>query len=236
MNRVKRRAALAGEVNALKAQRRDVSFQGAFLADESKDGALKISSREELENWLNSLPPEQGRWVAVAIAARAASRALPIVASARRDTRFENLTFAVFFAIALARVAADYPNAAHELPAGSAAVDAGKCASNIANDDYDARNAAYAAGNAAVTAANASDVSPPVYVTYTDELWSTVSRDANFIASGGTAEALAREPLWSGLEPDWSTKHWKLLQDALPRENDWQVWIDWYERRRQQLF
>ena len=50
------------------------------MADESKSGALKISSREELENWLESLPLEQGRWVAVAIAARAALRVVPLIA------------------------------------------------------------------------------------------------------------------------------------------------------------
>jgi hypothetical protein len=48
------------------------------LADENKSGALKISSREELQAWLDSLPPEQGRWVAVAIAARAALRVVPL--------------------------------------------------------------------------------------------------------------------------------------------------------------
>ena len=72
------------------------------MADESKSGALKISSREELENWLESLPPEQGRWVAVAIAARAALRVLPLVATdAKRERGFENSTFVVFFATAL---------------------------------------------------------------------------------------------------------------------------------------
>ncbi len=125
--RVNRRVALAGEAKALKAGVRDFSFQGAFLADESKSGALKISSREELQSWLESLPPEQGRWVAVAIAARAALRVAPLVAAydwrasdeARRD-RFLKLTFATFVAAATARAAAQYPNRFEELRAYAA--------------------------------------------------------------------------------------------------------------------
>jgi hypothetical protein len=86
------------------------------LADESNSGALKISSREELQDWLESLPPEQGRWVAVAIAARAALRVIPLVSTDRsrgngeeHKRLFQNLTFAMFFATALARVMAKYP-------------------------------------------------------------------------------------------------------------------------------
>ena len=108
--RINRRAALAGEAKALKAGVRDFSFQGAFLADESKSGALKFSSREELQSWLESLPPEQGRWVAVAIAARAALRVVPLVRGRHGtdDTerkRARKLTFATFFAAASARAA-----------------------------------------------------------------------------------------------------------------------------------
>ena len=230
------------------------------MADENKSGALEISSREELENWLERLPPEQGQWVAVAIAARAALRVVPLVATdAKRGVSFEDLTFSVFFAAALARVAAVYPSRASELRAANAAANAAnvafaKTAANaaafaafaadaatFAADPFanaaafaaaPFTNAANAAANAANAAAFANAANANTLAGAANALWSAVSRDANFIASVGTARALAREPLWSGIEPDWSTKHWKLLQDALPRENDWQVWIDWYERRR----
>lgn len=85
-----------------------------------------------------------------------------------------------------------------------------------------------------------------------DTLWTAVSRDADFIASGSAAHALASEPLWAGGEPDWADKNRKLLRralarevgiwyppssdrqmrlDALPRKSDWEVWTDWYNRR-----
>ena len=88
------------------------------MADESKSGALKISSPEELQNWLESLPPEQGRWVAVAIAARLALRVLPLVAKDAKHKRgFKNWTFGVFFATAFARVPAVHPTRSNELRA-----------------------------------------------------------------------------------------------------------------------
>jgi len=42
---------------------------------------------------------------------------------------------------------------------------------------------------------------------------------------------LASMPPWLDGAPDWAEENWKLLQGALPREDDWQVWIDWYNRR-----
>ena len=88
------------------------------MADESKSGALKISSRDELESWLKSLPRELEPWVAVAIAARAALRVVPLIHiemdaphndDAEHKRRFESLAFAVFFAVASARAWAKYP-------------------------------------------------------------------------------------------------------------------------------
>ena len=212
------------------------------MAVENKSGALDFSTREELRSWLESLPPEQGRAVAVAIAARAALRVAPLVArDTKHNIRFENLTFDVFFAAALARVAADYPSRTNELHAAAGAftqTGANAAAANAtthttfaANAAAFAASAAFAA-NAAAHAAAAADFAAHAAAAHAAAFWSTVSTDANFIASGGTAGALAGEPLWSGIEPDWSTENWKLLQHALPRENDWQVWIEWYEARR----
>jgi hypothetical protein len=226
------------------------------LADESKSGALKISSREELQAWLDSLPREQGRWVAVAIATRAALRVVPLVATNEQRKRdFEKLTFAVFFATALARVAAKYPTRANELhstpfyaytpnaavsntPFGAtanAALFAARASVNAAAADIAghldsaaaaaAANAAHFASRAAYFRVNANDDN------YADELWSAVSRDADFIAAGGAAQALASMPLRADSQPERIGNYWKMLQDALPRNEGWQVWIDWYNRR-----
>jgi hypothetical protein len=241
------------------------------LSDESKDGALKISSPEELENWLKSLPPEQGRWVAVAVAARAALRVAPLVGrNAERERSFLNLAFVTFFAVASARAATKYPahasrldvrRAAHgsadaslstSIPsanaaAGSASQAAGAAAeaartttlttfyghaSAAADAASRAANSASTFSGAAYNVAGGYDVAGGYAGSAPDvAIWSAVSADATFIVLGGSAQALASEPLWADSETDWSTLHWRLLQDALPREDDWQVWIDWYNRR-----
>ena len=128
------------------------------MADESKSGTLKISSQEELQKWLESLPPEQGRWVAIAIAARAALRVLPLIAldaprknDAEHKRWFESLAFAVFFAVASARVWAKYPSQLGRVNARSAA-HAAITASHLAavpRANAAARSAAKAAGAAA---------------------------------------------------------------------------------------
>ncbi len=127
------------------------------MADENKSGGLKISSREELENWLESLPPEEGGWVAVAIAARAALRVLPLIAldaprkkDAEHKRWFESLAFAVFFAVASARVWAKYPTQLGRVNVRSAAHEA-ITASHLA-----AVPRAIAAARSAVKAAGAA--------------------------------------------------------------------------------
>ncbi len=216
------------------------------MTEESKSRALKISSREELESWLKGLPPEQGRWVAVAIAARAALRVVPLVATEAWKRSFQNSTFVVFFATALARVASVYPTRANELRAAAAAYDpddagydaaaatAYDAAARPAAAAYDAARAAaaYDAYHAATRAGAAVYDAARATAAYdATVLWSTVSREANFIASGGAAKTLASMPLWPGGEHHWLMQHWNQLRDALPRDHDWQVWIDWYERR-----
>lgn|GEM_PF-1122503 len=225
------------------------------MASENKGGELNFSKSDELLFWLPSLPLAQREYVAVATAARAALRVTPLMADAQRGVGFENSTLAVFFATAVARIAARFPIRAEELPfaldaatplpftaAAAHTAYAANAATNAANQATNGTNAAQSAATAYdgdlvhLFAANAAHVanSATIHANVSDSaaFWAAVSRDANFIAAGGTAQALASEPLWAGVdEPDWSKKHWRRLRDALPRENGWQVWIDWYERR-----
>ncbi len=235
------------------------------MASGSKSGALKISSPRELENWLKSLQPDQGRWVAVAIAARAALRVAPLVATdAERKRSFLNLAFVTFFAMASARAAAKYPAHASRLDvrrAAHAPADA-SLATSAPSADAAARSASQAAGAAAEAAratalttfyghaSAAADASAnaartaAIGATYTAaeeawsvgfaavaDVWSAVSRDANFIVSGGTAQALSSERLWPDGEPRWIAEQMHSLREALPPDDDWFVWTDWYQDR-----
>ncbi|MGO9768591.1 MAG: hypothetical protein ACLPSW_03370 [Roseiarcus sp.] len=84
-------------------------------------------------------------------------------------------------------------------------------------------------------------------------MWISTSADANFIASGRSAPAITAQPLWPNGAPHWADGYWKRLQDdlrskdnarrfgrarhgqpyqlSLLGEDDWRVWIDWYDRR-----
>ena len=45
------------------------------------------------------------------------------------------------------------------------------------------------------------------------------------------AYKLADLRLWSHGRPDWAEDGWEELKAALPEDEDWDVWIDWYEDR-----
>jgi hypothetical protein len=220
------------------------------LADENKSGALKISSREELRNWFDSLPPEQGRSVAIAIAARAALRVAPFVArrasnkTAEDIRRFLNLTFAVLSAGSLARIAAKFPDKIDSLPVYPASAGAGlRAAAPEASAAQRAADAAMfskrfhlsrvpdlslsSATSSVEAAANAAanvGLDPLA-------MWGDTSRDVEFVASGGSVQTLASQPLWLDGAPDRHKVYWEQLKRALPSDGDWEVWIDWYDRR-----
>ena len=229
------------------------------MADESKSGALKISSREELRDWLESLPSEERGSAAIGIAARAALRVAPLVAAynwrasdeTRRD-RFLKLTFATFVAAATARAAAQYPRRFKELRA-FAASGVRDFTALLDPSDQISRNAcefavlaARAISHApasprrpilAVSARHRSSWrrSPPMpqleimqtragaFITSAEAsnvageagaavMWASTSHDADFIATGGTAQELAAQPLWSiGGRPDWAIDFWRRL-------------------------
>ena len=61
--------------------------------------------------------------------------------------------------------------------------------------------------------------------------WAAIARDADFVISGGSGPRLASQPLWLKGAPDQHVEYWERLRKALPNEGNWQVWIDWYNRR-----
>ena len=229
------------------------------MADKSKSGALKISSREELRRWLERLPPARDNWASakVAIAARAALRATPLVGghslllNNENGKRLQNMIFASFFAGAVARATAKYPTQANALPVASAAAGATAAvtkivAARIADGHAVAAARAAAAAADATTAATfhvdaaAARVADAVAcaadaysarVGNSTAIWTAVSDDANFIISGGTAQSLASQPLWPDTDPFWADDLLRRLQVILAQKDDWQVWLDCYERR-----
>ena len=95
---------------------------------------------------------------------------------------------------------------------------------------YAARSAALAADFAAQTAASAADAAPFAADDASAALWAEVRADADVVSRNGAA-ALADRPLWSQGSPDWAGDRWAKLQAALPKGEDWDVWINWYEER-----
>ena len=206
---------------------------------------LVFKDSSALEVWLHS----QGREVCVAFAARAALRALPLVSraagkrpGAASRLRLISLTAAAFRAAAFARIAAKYRTGADARadptsgdaayaaarnsadPAARAAGDAAAQAAHAAAYSYSYSNAAAAAVSAA-EAAVAADVAAVAAAK------AMASADAEFISVGGRGRQLVDRPLWEGKPPQLVASAWTSLQFALPKGQDWETWVAWYEDR-----
>lgn len=163
---------------------------------------VRIESREQFKEWLDRKKPSKE--ICVALAARAALRALPLAAADAPRVgdeagarRFAQLIVALFRATALARVAAKYPTRANELRA--------------------AARAAADVGAAAAAAATA--------------YWDALSADVSRIEAGVPSRDLADAPLWPKGAPDFVESSWRKLAAALPAAEDWPVWTQWYHAR-----
>ncbi len=195
----------------------------------------EIKDRASFDAWLKG----QSREIAVAIAARAALRVLPLVARAARmpggdaARRFVDLASAVLRATALAWVAGKYPTRAIEFRASadaastavreaiaSADVEAARYA-KVAMDAANAIANYAAAHSAATTAADYAD-----YAANWQEIQADVAALQNLEAG-----ALADLPLWSRGVPELADNAWFGLMAGLPLGEDWEVWYDWYQER-----
>jgi hypothetical protein len=103
------------------------------MSDDGAGQVLRIDSQEKLEAWLKTQPRE----VRVAIAARAALRVLPSMAlifsgvvdyTEKSSPTWATTCSAVFRSVALAWVAASYPQQAFGLEAANAFSTAGRVA------------------------------------------------------------------------------------------------------------
>ena len=171
---------------------------------------VDFSDREEVKRWLDEIVPAQRRReVAVALAARAALRVLPLLGrelthrARQRDEILSAVALPCLRATALSWAAGKYPTHGPEVSAVA--------------------DAAAVAARAAADAARAVRVAAFADATFAD---------AALIYFGHSGAKLAGMPLWPNGAPDWVTKAWRTLKSALLAANEgWEVWTDWYEAR-----
>jgi hypothetical protein len=213
---------------------------------------VDFSDIDAARTWLDS----QSRDVLVAIAARAALRVFPLIVDTYLRSGSQafasGLALPVFRAAATAWFAARYPpdrkymrNAAAVKAAETAsirladtaatvyAVDAAAHATRAVAEDpvKSAEATLYAASGASDCIA--SDTSART------QLLAAIAADTfiiNATAGQDSREAVGIEvtgkPLWPGEIPAWAADAWAQLRAALKREEeDWEVWLDWYEDR-----
>lgn len=193
--------------------------------------------------------------VAVTIAARAALRVSPLAAGGLDDQRGQtpalriaNLIAAVYRANALARVVAKYATRANDFRAAAVAANAAAVNAAQRAARFNAALAAAFASAAAVRAARAVDSATVANAAAAADAsadaanldadpratraaaWAAVRADAESIQTRGTSEA-ADLVLWPSGVPNWAESALSDLKAALPIGQDWDVWIEWYEKR-----
>jgi hypothetical protein len=212
---------------------------------------LIVTNRASLEEWMRA----QSREVVLAIAARAAMRVAPLAVRVARkglgptqQRELTLLTGRIFRALALARVSAQDPNrtfSSAARTAAGAASDSSVLAIVTTEETIAAIFATSAAANSASSAAAANPHIPPTAAAAVDAFVKAIeAADANTSAADAVAwsevrsdiEAARRDnigarlsaPLWRQHEPRWVRPAVESLQAALPGDEDWAVWIDWY--------
>jgi hypothetical protein len=215
---------------------------------------VDFSNREDIKRWLDGIEPaKRRREVAVAVAARAALRVVPLVdrvASARERqfaTILSDFVLPSLRAIAVAWAAGQFASRGEEL-----GLAAGKAVTALANatvespvvsaacsaalavvDQVSASAPAVATAFAAsIASANATAYSLNVIADNANAADAALAADAAFVDSGGSGAELVASPLWPDGAPDWATENWRTLKAALLAANEgWEIWTDWYEAR-----
>jgi hypothetical protein len=65
-------------------------------------------------------------------------------------------------------------------------------------------------------------------------IWEEVRFDISMLQEIGQYSALDA-PLWRGDAPGWAKAGWAQLRAALPQDENWDVWVDWYEDRLREV-
>jgi hypothetical protein len=220
---------------------------------------IDFSDREEVKRWLDAIEPaERRREVAVALAARAALRVVPLLIAEFdlhtdvRDVVLSEIILPIFRGMLVTWAAAKYPARREEFRAAATAA-----AANFAPIDI----ATGAAGAAAFTLESAIAAVRLIAVPIVDAIPTAVHAidaaihaaadaagragegtpgagsascddDAEAIESGLSATEIAGNSLWPEGAPSWAVGAWQELKSVLlSSADDWEVWSDWYEGR-----
>ena len=211
-----------------------------------------FSDHEAVEAWLKTQPQA----VSVALAARAALRSVPTFS--RLDWYRSPREAAVLLCQSLCAAAASSfcscgyqrvaarraARAAYVAASGYASVAAAAAERHIipivgpaARIAADAANAAITdddhAGSAIVSRFDAAAGSAVAWADGARVARYAARADALLLAGGDPAaiRAVCASPLWPDGPPDWAEAAWSKLKAALPRDEGWAVWTDWYEAR-----
>lgn len=207
-----------------------------------KSGATaRIENREQFRRWLEKQPGEEGRRVAALLTARVALRVLPGAVqfpstrgsdNKERQQRLVDLIGASLRAIAVAWIAGKYLTLDNKI--ASAAAEAAAVAAAFSAPDASAVGRAAAFAVAAVTAdlpfaaaeaARSADAAARAAYS-----WGEINTDIALYERQGT-DSLADAPLWLNDMPDWWIARFTRFRKGLPPDENWQVWLDWYEDR-----
>jgi len=223
---------------------------------------VDFSDRDSIKRWLDAIKPaKRRREVAIALAARAALRAVPLLGrelthgKRSRPTVLSDFVLPSLRATALPWVVGKYPARSTELhvfaeSAASAALSAAAAAASAvpASDPaVFAASAAVSASNATAAAASAcanyaaaayafanyASPDPGHPATRAAAAYADAATDTNFIDAGHAGPELMGLALWQDTgAADWATKAWKNLKTALlATDEGWEVWTNWYEAR-----
>ncbi|MEM6357533.1 MAG: hypothetical protein AAF844_17865 [Pseudomonadota bacterium] len=215
------------------------------MQDSPVEPPPKIEGRVSLEAWLRRRP----RADALIIATRAALRAMPLIAEAKRlDDWPAAIVLPVLRAIAspwLASLGVSHRDAARAaraatvaatVCANSAAIarataaSAGASAAAYAASATATAAAARAAADAARDAARATRAAAPADAgRAAAALWAAVESDAAALMSG---DRLSGKKLWHDEQPPPAIAHTlKTLRQLLEEKGEWDVWLSWYQAR-----
>jgi hypothetical protein len=207
---------------------------------------VDFSDRKAIEHWFAEIMPrERRREVAVALAARAALRAVPLLSAElrRRRPRAAILSDLLpsFRAAAVAWAVARYPPPTNTLRVRATA--ASRAAVTATPRDAVSRAATTAAAAAsraaasrATTAAIAACCAAAEATLKAVAIAATAANavadaafafDAASADSGYSGAELIGMPLWPSGAPDWANEDWQILKTTLlGADEGWDVWID----------